>query len=142
MPMTGNTNQQDYVAMFQEWMQKGGRAQAEFMKAFCNFMEQNQKFDPLQTLKDITAKTAEAQTGFVSNVASLQKSAMEQVFNVANMMQNFMGWGAFKTTVGSNGRISIPEAEREALKLNEGDLVQVMVLPLQKSQKSPKKLGN
>jgi AbrB family looped-hinge helix DNA binding protein len=142
MPMTGNTNQQDYVAMFQEWMQKGGRAQAEFMKAFCNFMEQNQKFDPLQTLKDITAKTAEVQTGFVSNVASLQKSAMEQVFNVANMMQNFMGWGAFKTTVGSNGRISIPEAEREALKLNEGDLVQVMVLPLQKSQKSPKKLGN
>ncbi len=135
--MTGNTNQTDYVEMFQEWMQKGGKAQAEFMKSFCSFMENNQKFDPLQTLKEVTSKAAEAQAGFVGNVASMQKNAMEQAFNVANMMQNFMGWGAFKTTVGSNGRISIPEAERDALRLNEGDLVQVMVLPLEK--KKPKK---
>jgi AbrB family looped-hinge helix DNA binding protein len=122
------------MAMFQEWMQKGGRAQTEFMKAFCSFMENNQKFDPLQTLKDITAKTTEAQSGFMSNMASLQKGAMEQMFNVTNMMQNFMGWGAFKTTVGSNGRISIPEAERDALRLNEGDLVQVIVIPLEKKR--------
>jgi len=135
--MTGNTNQTDYVAMFQEWMQKGGKAQAEFMKAFCSFMENNQRFDPLQTLKDVTSKAAEVQAGLVGNVASMQKNAMEQAFNVANMMQSFMGWGAFKTTVGSNGRISIPEAERDALRLNEGDLVQVMVLPLDK--KKPKK---
>jgi AbrB family looped-hinge helix DNA binding protein len=137
MPMTGNTNQTDYVAMFQEWMQKGGKAQAEFMKAFCSFMENNQRFDPLQTLKEVTSKAAETQAGLVGNVAAMQKSAMEQAFNVANMMQSFMGWGAFKTTVGSNGRISIPEAERDALRINEGDLVQVMVLPLDK--KKPKK---
>jgi len=137
MPMAGNTNQTDYVAMFQEWMQKGGKAQAEFMKAFCSFMENNQRFDPLQTLKDVASKAAETQAGLVSNVASMQKSAMEQAFNMANMMQSFTGWGAFKTTVGSNGRISIPEAERDALRLNEGDLVQVMVLPLEK--KKPKK---
>jgi AbrB family looped-hinge helix DNA binding protein len=137
MPMTGNTNQTDYVAMFQDWMQKGGKAQAEFMKAFCSFMENNQRFDPLQTLKDVTSKATEAQAGLVGSVASMQKNAMEQAFNVANMMQSFMGWGAFKTTVGSNGRISIPEAERDALRLNEGDLVQVMVLPLEK--KRPKK---
>lgn len=138
--MTGNTNQQDYVDMFQDWMQKGGKAQAEFMKAFCSFMENNQKFDPLQTLKDITAKTAEAQARFANNVAAMQKNAMEQMFNISTMMQNFMGWGAFKTTVGSNGRISIPEAERDALKLNEGDLVQVVVIPLEKrNQKTPKK---
>jgi AbrB family looped-hinge helix DNA binding protein len=135
--MTGNTNQADYIGMFQEWMQKGGKAQSEFMKAFCSFMENKQKFDPLQTLKEITTKAAETQTGFVSNVASLQKNAMEQIFNATSMMQNFMGWGAFKTTVGSNGRISIPEAERDALRLNEGDLVQVMILPLEK--KKPKK---
>jgi len=137
MPMAGNTNQTNYMEMFQEWMQKGGKAQAEFMKAFCSFMENNQKFDPLQTLKEVTSKATEAQSGFVGNVVSMQKNAMEQAFNVANMMQSFMGWGAFKTTVGSNGRISIPEAERDALRLNEGDLVQVMVLPLEK--KKPKK---
>ncbi|HXV51466.1 MAG TPA: AbrB/MazE/SpoVT family DNA-binding domain-containing protein, partial [Nitrosopumilaceae archaeon] len=44
--------------------------------------------------------------------------------------------GAYKTSVGSNGRISIPEAERDALGLKEGDLVQVIVLPLEKKSKT------
>jgi len=44
------------------------------------------------------------------------------------MMPNFLTWGAFKPTVGSNGRISIPEAERQALTDDEGDLVQVNVI--------------
>lgn len=133
--MTGNYNQYDYASMFQDWMQKGGKAQAEFMKAFSSQMETTQKFDPLQTLKEITAKASETQSNFANSVASMQKSAMEQMFNVGNMMQSFMGWGAFKTTIGSNGRISIPEAERDALKLNEGDLVQVIVLPIDKKKK-------
>jgi bifunctional DNA-binding transcriptional regulator/antitoxin component of YhaV-PrlF toxin-antitoxin module len=46
------------------------------------------------------------------------------------MMPNFLSWSAFKTSVGSNGRISIPEAERQALSMNEGDLVQVIVIPV------------
>ncbi len=132
--MTGNNNQTDYMEMFQEWVQKGGKAQAEFMKAFSSYMENNEKFDPLQSIKDLTSKTAQAQQSFASNVASMQKNAMEQIFNMGNVMQNFMGWGAFKTTIGSNGRISIPEAERDALKINEGDLVQVVVLPLEKKK--------
>ena len=46
------------------------------------------------------------------------------------MMPNFLSWSAFKTTIGSNGRISIPEAERQALNMDEGDLVQVIVIPV------------
>ncbi|MBM3904658.1 MAG: transcriptional regulator, partial [Thaumarchaeota archaeon] len=34
-----------------------------------------------------------------------------------------------------NGRISIPEAERDALRINEGDLVQVVVIPLEKKKR-------
>ncbi len=130
--MVANNDQSNYVNMFQEWMQKGGKAQSEFIKAFCSYMEGNQKFDPLQSLKEMTSKAAEMQANIANNVSSLQKNTMEQMFNLGNIMQNFMGWGAFKTTVGSNGRISIPEAERDALKLSEGDLVQVLVLPLEK----------
>ena len=133
--MVGNSSQADYMEMFQDWMQKGGKAQAEFMKAFSAYMENNQKFDPLQAVKDLTAKTSQAQQNIASNIASMQKNAMEQFFGMGNMMQNFMGWGAFKTNVGSNGRISIPEAERDALKINEGDLVQVVVIPLDKKKK-------
>jgi AbrB family looped-hinge helix DNA binding protein len=51
------------------------------------------------------------------------------------MMPNFLSWGAFKTTVGSNGRISIPEAERQALSMDEGDLVQVIVIPVNPKNK-------
>ncbi|MEM2785749.1 MAG: AbrB/MazE/SpoVT family DNA-binding domain-containing protein [Candidatus Nitrosotenuis sp.] len=132
--MVGNEDQTNYAEMFQQWVQKGGKAQTEFVKALCSYMESNQKFDPLQTIKDLTAKTAQAQQSFVSNMTALQKNAMEQLFNMSGMMQSFMGCGAFKTTVGSNGRISIPEAEREALKINEGDLVQVLIMPLDRKK--------
>lgn len=129
------SNNQDYMSMFQEWVQKGGRAQAEFMKAFSAYMENNQKFDPLQAIKDLTEKSSEAQANFVNNVSATQKNVMEQLFNMGSLMQNFMGYGAFKTTIGSNGRISIPEAERDALRINEGDLVQVVVIPLEKKKR-------
>ena len=132
--MIGNNNQ-DYLSMFQDWVQKGGRAQAEFMKAFSAYMENNQKFDPVNTLKELTAKSSEAQANFVNNMSNAQKNVMEQFFNMGNLMQNFVGYGAFKTTIGSNGRISIPEAERDALRINEGDLVQVVVIPLEKKKR-------
>jgi len=41
-----------------------------------------------------------------------------------------MGAAVFKTRVQSSGRISIPDAEREALDIEEGDLVQAFVIPL------------
>ena len=42
----------------------------------------------------------------------------------------------FKTTVQTGGRISIPEAERQALNIEEGDLVQVIVIPIERKRKS------
>lgn len=36
----------------------------------------------------------------------------------------------FKTRVQSGGRISIPDAEREALDIAEGDIVQTIVIPI------------
>ncbi|WP_266081432.1 AbrB/MazE/SpoVT family DNA-binding domain-containing protein [Haladaptatus caseinilyticus] len=38
----------------------------------------------------------------------------------------------FKTRVQSGGRISIPDAEREVLDINEGDIVQTIVIPFKK----------
>ncbi len=39
----------------------------------------------------------------------------------------------FKTRVQSGGRVSIPDAEREALDINEGDIVQTVVIPISDS---------
>lgn len=38
----------------------------------------------------------------------------------------------FKTRVQSSGRISIPDAEREALDIAEGDIVQTVVIPVKR----------
>ncbi len=132
--MTGNQYQYDPSEMFKDWIKKSGKAQTEFIKNFGVFMgnQAPQQFDPLQALKDVTEKTTETQTNLMKNVASMQSKSMDAMFNLGQLMPNFMNWGAYKTSVGTNGRISIPEAERTALGLREGDLVQVIVLPLEK----------
>ena len=40
----------------------------------------------------------------------------------------------FKTRVQSGGRISIPDAERETLDIEEGDIVQAIVLPVKRDR--------
>ncbi|SFK71500.1 hypothetical protein SAMN04487950_0732 [Halogranum rubrum] len=45
-----------------------------------------------------------------------------------------MGAAVFKTRVQSGGRISIPDAEREALDIDEGDIVQTFVVPIKRSR--------
>jgi hypothetical protein len=40
----------------------------------------------------------------------------------------------FKTRVQSGGRVSIPDAEREALNIQEGDIVQTVVVPLKRNR--------
>jgi hypothetical protein len=40
----------------------------------------------------------------------------------------------FKTRVQSGGRVSIPDAEREALDIEEGDIVQTVVFPVKRNR--------
>ncbi len=135
--MSGNQFQYDPAAMFQEWIKKSGKAQTEFMKNFGMMMGNQPKpeFDPLKALKDMTNKAAETQSNFMENMASMQAKGLDKMFALGQTMPSFLNWGAYKTSIGSNGRISIPEAERDALGLKEGDLVQVIVLPIENKTK-------
>ncbi len=135
--MSGNNYQYDPTEMFKEWIKKSGKAQTEFMKNFGVFMGNRvQEFNPVEALKEITDKASETQTNVMKNFANFQSKGMDTLFNMGQVMPNFMNWGTYKTSVGTNGRISIPEAERDALGLREGDLVQVMILPLAKKPKN------
>lgn len=79
-----------------------------------------------------------AQIDVMKRMLSMQIDVMQ---NFANMLQLLTRFNAvFKTTVQSNGRISIPDAERKALGIDEGDLVQVIIIPLEKRKDSSKKL--
>jgi AbrB family looped-hinge helix DNA binding protein len=134
--MTGNNNPYDPTTMFKEWIQKSGKAQQEFMKTFGMMMgQQKQEFDPVETLKEIASKGAKVQSEVMESFGNIQSKAIDSAFKLAQSMPQFGSWGAYKTSVGSNGRISIPEAERDALGLKEGDLVQVVIIPIEKKSK-------
>ena len=136
--MSGNNNRYDPSEMFKDWIQKSGRAQSEFMKNFGSLMtnQTGQTFNPLETLKGVSDSTRQAQSNMMDNMSSMQSKSMDTMFNIGQMLPSFMNWGAYKTTISSNGRISIPEAERNALGLGDGDLVQVIILPIAKKSKN------
>ncbi len=135
--MSGNENQYDPTKMFREWIQQGGKSQSEFIENFGRLMS-NTPFDPLTTLRDISAKIQETQSDLFEGVSSAQRKGIDTMFNMGQMLPSILNWGAYKTTISSNGRISIPEAERNALGLDEGDLIQVIILPLGKKNKEVK----
>ncbi len=136
--MSGNNYQYDPTEMFKDWIQKSGRAQTEFMKNFGSLMtnQSTQTFNPLDTLRDFSDNTRQTQSNLMQNMSSMQSKSMDTMFNIGQMLPSFMNWGAYKTTISSNGRISIPEAERNALGLSDGDLVQVIILPIAKKSKN------
>jgi len=136
--MSGNQNPYDPSEMFKSWIQKSGRAQAEFMKNFGSLMtnQTNQTFNPLETLKGVSESARQTQSNMMDNMSTMQSKSMDTMFSIGQMLPSFMNWGAYKTTISSNGRISIPEAERNALGLGDGDLVQVIILPIAKKSKN------
>jgi len=136
--MSGNNYQYDPTEMFKDWIQKSGRAQTEFMKNFGSLMtnQSTQTFNPLDTLREFSDSTRQTQSNLMQNMSSMQSKSMDTMFNIGQMLPSFMNWGAYKTTISSNGRISIPEAERNALGLGDGDLVQVIILPIAKKSKN------
>jgi AbrB family looped-hinge helix DNA binding protein len=90
--------------------------------------------DSFNALKRAVEQGNEAQRDFMKKLSSAQQDAM---LNYISTMQNALHFNAmFKTTVQSGGRISIPEAERDALNIEEGDLVQVIIIPIQRRRKS------
>ena len=135
--MSGNENQYDPSKMFRDWIQQNGKAQSEFIENFVQLMS-TAPFDPVTTLRDISTKIKESQSNIFEGISSAQSKSIDTMFNMGQMLPSILNWGAYKTTISSNGRISIPEAERNALGLGEGDLIQVIILPLGKKNKEVK----
>ncbi|THE63750.1 hypothetical protein D8Y22_18060 [Salinadaptatus halalkaliphilus] len=78
-------------------------------------------------------------------VAESQQEMMKQLFQTSSMGANpleemsafgpmNMGTATFKARVQSGGRISIPGPERDALDIEEGDIVQTIVVPVKRDR--------
>ena len=90
--------------------------------------------DAASAFKKAIEKGSNAQKDLIKQFSSLQQDAMHNFFS---MLQGLTYYNAmFKTTVQSGGRISIPEAERQALNIEDGDLVQVIIIPIERKRKS------
>lgn len=96
-------------------------------------MSSSDSTDPVEAFKKAITKGSEAQKDFIKQFSNIQQDAMQNYFAILQSLtfNNAM----FKTTVQSGGRISIPEAERQALKIEDGDLVQVIVVPIERRRK-------
>jgi len=93
--------------------------------------------DTVSSYKKAVEQGNQAQRDFIKQFSNLQQDAMQNFFS---MLQGLTFYNAmFKTTVQSGGRISIPEAERQSLKIDDGDLVQVIVIPIERRRKEPEK---
>jgi hypothetical protein len=96
-------------------------------------MSASDSTDPIEAFKKAIEKGSEAQKNFMNQFANLQQDAVQNYFAVLRGLSYYNAM--FKTTVQSGGRISIPEAERQALNIEDGDLVQVIVVPIERRRK-------
>jgi hypothetical protein len=96
--------------------------------------DKGDKKEDLETaFKKALEKGTEAQRDFIKQFSSIQQHTLENYFS---MLQGLTYYNAmFKTTVQSGGRISIPEAERQALNIEEGDLMQVVLIPIDRKRR-------
>lgn len=144
--MSGTNNPYDPTEIYKRWAQQNEQFQSEFQKGFERMRRQ---IDEISRLPESWRKISEQmeavskQGGFgqmaegAQQFTDMMKAAMspwQQSTGQPAVPNMLLGWAAFKTSIGSNGRISIPEAERNALGLEEGDLVQVVVLPVVKKE--------
>ena len=96
-------------------------------------MTSSDSTDPVEAFKKAIEKGSEAQKDFMKQFSTIQQDAMQNYFAVLRGLSYYNAM--FKTTVQSGGRISIPEAERQALNIEDGDLVQVIVVPIERRRK-------
>lgn len=86
---------------------------------------------------DVWRETAEqvmrAQVDLFQRSMASQLALLEEMRALGRRVGPREDQATFKTRITSGGRISVPDAEREALGLAEGDLVQVILVPLRRT---------
>lgn len=73
---------------------------------------------------------AQQQKLFAQWLSGMNSTSAQGMGGLSTLSAMSMGAATFKTRVQSGGRISIPDAEREALGIDEGDIVQTIVIPI------------
>lgn len=100
--------------------QDGAMWPQNFMKAF------------QETSEQATRKQQEALQNLFMGAGS--PAATPDLGDISEQLGTMTQMATFKTRIQSGGRISIPDAEREALDIGEGDIVQTVVVPVKRNR--------
>ena len=79
--------------------------------------------------QEASEQAMERQQQFLSQMMQVGAGGLDM-----NQLGAMSQTATFKTRVQSGGRISIPDAEREALDIEEGDIVQTVVIPVKRNR--------
>jgi hypothetical protein len=84
-----------------------------------------------QQFQEASEQAVEQQTELTKQLLNASGSGFS---GLSQLAASSIGTATFKTRVQSGGRISIPDAEREALDIDEGDIVQTVVIPVKRNR--------
>ena len=85
-----------------------------------------------ETSEQATRKQQEALQSLFMSAGS--GSTTPDLGDISEQLGTMTQMATFKTRIQSGGRISIPDAEREALDIGEGDIVQTVVVPVKRNR--------
>ncbi|RQG97670.1 AbrB/MazE/SpoVT family DNA-binding domain-containing protein [Natrarchaeobius chitinivorans] len=85
-----------------------------------------------EQMQEAGEQVAESQTEMMKQL--MQASSSNPLENASAFGPMNMGTATFKARVQSGGRVSIPGPEREALDIEEGDIVQTIVVPVKRNR--------
>lgn len=83
-----------------------------------------------ETSEQATRKQQEALRSLFMSAGS--PASTPDLGDISEQLGTLTRMATFKTRIQSGGRISIPDAEREALDIGEGDIVQTVVVPVKR----------
>ncbi|CAI48334.2 homolog to PHA granule-associated 12K protein [Natronomonas pharaonis DSM 2160] len=88
----------------------------------------------LKTVQETSEQATKKQQEALQQLLLGGGTATPDLGDLSDQIGTMSQMATFKTRVQSGGRVSIPDAEREALDIEEGDIVQAVVVPVKRKR--------
>ena len=88
----------------------------------------------LKNLQNVSEQATRQQQEALQQLLLGASGGTPDLGDLPDQMGAMSQMATFKTRIQSGGRLSVPDAEREALDIEEGDIVQTVVVPVKRNR--------
>ena len=88
----------------------------------------------LKNIQDVSEQATRQQQEALQQLLLGGGGGAPDLGDVSDQVGAMTQMATFKTRIQSGGRVSVPDAEREALDIQEGDIVQTVVVPVKRNR--------